>query len=117
MGMFDVYSSLFQVGICSAISVVYINGTVAYTSGPLPLIVGIRLEFIVSTKDSGLEYDSKYQMTIEGRHGSERGNASRTFPLSKLFVHSSLIFRLLTSCSICMSFGVCMKHEAKSLFV
>ena len=60
----------FQVGresICNYEYVVYIhNETVAYATEPLPLLSGSRLEFTVSTVASGLAYDSKYQMTIEG---------------------------------------------------
>ena len=54
-----------------------------YTTDPLPLLSGTRLEFTVSTVASGLAYDSKYQMTIEGGYGNERNNASKKFPLSK----------------------------------
>ena len=54
-----------------------------YCTEPSLLLNDTRLEFTVSTEDSGLEYNSKYQMMIEGRHGTKKKNASSTFPLSK----------------------------------
>ena len=91
----------FQVGttgICSSDFVVYIESGIGvpqlvnlYTTEALPLLSGSRLEFTVSTVASGLAYDSKYQMTIEGGYGSERSNASRKFALSKY---------ILTLCSV-----------------
>ena len=56
-----------------------------------------RLEFSVSTEYSGLKYNSKYQMTIESGHGSERYNASRTFTLSKYILCVRLVSRVWSS--------------------
>lgn len=40
-----------------------------FTTEPLN---GTKLEFSVSTEDTGLKYNSKYNTTVEDRHGSER---------------------------------------------
>ena len=58
---------------------VYLKGEDGvHTTEPLSPSMWGQLEFSVSTEYSGLKYNSKYQMTIEGGHGSERINASRT---------------------------------------
>lgn len=82
------HASLFQVGACSKNVVVYIeNETAAYVTDPLPLS-GVK--FTVSTVTSELEYNSKYQMSIEGEHGRKRFKASRAFMLSKPFAQLAL---------------------------
>lgn len=40
-----------------------------FTTEPLN---GTKLEFSVSTEDTGLKYNSKYNTTVENRHGSRR---------------------------------------------
>lgn len=70
-------------GICINFVVYIKSEDGVYTTRPLPLSEWNQLEFFVSTEDSGLKYNSKYQMTLEGGHGSERWNASRTFLLSE----------------------------------
>ena len=78
--------------ICSNEFVAYIKGEDGVdTIEPLPHSAWDRLEFSVSTEYSGLKYNSKYQMTIEGGHGSERANASRTFILSKYIIMLGLL--------------------------
>lgn len=111
--------SSFQVGganICNYEYAVYIeNETVAYDTGPLFLLSGFRLEFTVSTEDSGVTYDSKYQTTIEGNGAF---NASTKFPLSKCHLYtklvSSLVSRLFTICNDCMTLP---EHETKCLYI
>ena len=73
---------------------VYIKGEDGInTTEPLLPNKWDRLEFSVSTEHSGLKYNSKYQMTIEGGHGSERSNASKTFTLSKYNSYVDLLVK------------------------
>ena len=43
----------------------------------------------MSTLDSGLTYDAKYQIIIEGGNENEKFNTSRSFPLSKYLVNAA----------------------------
>lgn len=81
--------------VCSHSFVVYIEAKahMSYVTEPLPLLSGFRLEFSVSTVDSGLEYDSKYRMIVEGRSKTERSNTSRAFPLSKYLCTIALLLQ------------------------
>ena len=49
-----------------------VDTSLNYITGPLS---GAKLEFSVSTEDSGLKYNSKYNIIVEDRHGSERSKA------------------------------------------
>ena len=87
-----------QVGTTQACIVVHFESendvSLTYTTEPLLLIRGTTLEFTVSTEDTQLEFNSKYQMTIEGSRGSEKLNRS-TVSLSKFLV---LVTSLPQSC-------------------
>ena len=93
------FSPTSQVGTTQACIVVHLESendvSLTYTTEPLLLIRGTTLEFTVSTEDSVLEFNSKYQMTIEGIHGSEKLKTSRTLSLSKCRV---LVTSLPCSC-------------------
>ena len=106
--------------VCSNEFVAYIKGEDGVdTIEPLPHSAWDRLEFSVSTEYSGLKYNSKYQMTIEGGHGIERSNASQTFTLSKYILYVRLVSRVWSSCRLHPSSNGTepLTHKTKCLFV